>query len=75
MNAPVKDKNAPESRSSTRVVIWLLGLFLLLTIFNLYRGYRTGNNVQSWAEKAEDLRVISQQIASLRKVTNRRLVS
>ena len=63
MNAPVKDKNAPESRSSTRVVIWLLGLFLLLTIFNLYRGYRTGNNVQSWAEKAEDLRVISQQIA------------
>lgn len=63
MNAPVKDKNAPESRSSTRVVIWLLGLFLLLTIFNLYRGYRTGNNVQSWTEKAEDLAVISQQVA------------
>ncbi|WMS85882.1 methyl-accepting chemotaxis protein [Pleionea litopenaei] len=62
MNAPVKDKNQ-EGGSSTRLVIWLLGLFLILTIVNLYQGYRTGNNVQSWSEKAEDLRVFSQQVA------------
>lgn len=62
MNAPVKDKNQ-EGGSSTRLVIWLLGLFLILTIFNLYQGYRTSNNVQSWSEKAEDLRVFSQQVA------------
>ncbi len=63
MNAPVKDKNIQEGGSSTRIVIMLLALFLILTIFNLFMGYRTGNNVQSWAEKAEDLRVISQEIA------------
>lgn len=63
MNAPVKDKNIQEGGSATRIVIMLLALFLILTIFNLFMGYRTGNNVQSWAEKAEDLRVISQEIA------------
>ncbi len=63
MNAPVKEKNIQEGGSSTRVVIWLLGLFLILTTFNLYNGWRVGRNVQSWTEKAEDLRVISQQVS------------
>jgi twitching motility protein PilJ len=64
MNAPVKDKNIQQDGgSSTRVVIWLLGLFLVLTTLNLYNGWRMGRNVQSWTEKAEDLRVISQQVA------------
>ena len=61
MNAPVKDKNQEGGRSSG-LVIWLLAIFLVLTILNLFQGYRTGNNVQSWTENAEDLRVISQQV-------------
>ncbi len=63
MNAPVKDKDLQDSGATTRIVIWLLGTFLLATITNLFFGYRTGNNVQSWAERAEDLRVLSQQLA------------
>ncbi|WP_144392324.1 methyl-accepting chemotaxis protein [Pleionea sediminis] len=63
MNAPVKDKNLQEGGSSARFVIFFLSLSLIVTIANLFMGYRTGNNVQSWSEKAEDLRVISQEIA------------
>ncbi|NVJ60729.1 MAG: type IV pili methyl-accepting chemotaxis transducer N-terminal domain-containing protein [Gammaproteobacteria bacterium] len=61
MNAPVKDKNQ-EGGSSGKIVIWFLAFSLVLTILNLFQGYRTGNNVQSWTENAEDLRVISQQV-------------
>ncbi|MEE4245065.1 MAG: methyl-accepting chemotaxis protein, partial [Kangiellaceae bacterium] len=64
MNAPINDKNTREGGgTTTRVVIWLLGFFLLATIVNLFQGYRSGNNVQSWSERAEDLRVISQEVA------------
>ncbi|MCO7225253.1 methyl-accepting chemotaxis protein [Pleionea sp. CnH1-48] len=64
MNAPVKDKNLnADGGSGTRIVVWLLGLFLILTIANLYLGFRSSNNVLSWSSNAEDLRVTSQQVA------------